>query len=92
LPDDPTWGTDRMVAAARAAGLVVTDLRRARLRTVFHDVAAVVWFLRKVVWTVPGFSVERHRPRLAALHERIRSEGCFVAHARRVLIEARRPR
>ncbi|GAA5187694.1 class I SAM-dependent methyltransferase [Rugosimonospora acidiphila] len=76
--------------AAQAAGLRVVDLREARLRTVFHDVGAVVYFLRKVIWIVPGFTVERYRARLAQLHARIRAEGPFVAHATRFLIEARR--
>ncbi|HXQ60250.1 MAG TPA: class I SAM-dependent methyltransferase [Acidimicrobiales bacterium] len=82
---------DRAVAAATGAGLDVVDLREARLRAVFHDTAAVVVFLRKVVWTVPDFSVERYRGALAQLHDRICSDGAFVAHAERFLIEAKKP-
>jgi hypothetical protein len=44
-----------------------------------------------VFWTVPDFTVEGYRARLAALHERIRAEGPFVAHSERFLIEARKP-
>ena len=36
-----------------------TDLRTERLRTVFDDIGAVVYFLRLVIWIVPGFTVER---------------------------------
>lgn len=72
--------------AAAAAGLTVRDLREERLRTVFHDVGAVVYFLRMVIWTVPGFTVERYRNQLRALHEQIRRNGPFVAHASRFLI------
>jgi len=79
------------VAAAEAAGLVVDDLRTQALRAEFLDVGAVVHFLRKVLWTVPGFTVELYRDRLALLHERIRAEGPFVAHVHRFLIEARKP-
>jgi SAM-dependent methyltransferase len=79
-------------ASAEGAGLEVVDLRSERLRTVFNDVGAVVYFLRLVVWIVPDFSVERYRARLLALHHRIREEGPFVAHAARFLIEARRLR
>jgi hypothetical protein len=50
-----------------------------------------VHFLRKVIWTVPDFSVDRYRDRLAAMHRRITEEGPFVSHSRRFLIEARRP-
>src|SRR5438552_1644335 len=41
---------------AEEAGLRVVDLQEARLRTVFYDVGAVVYFLRLVVWIVPGFT------------------------------------
>ncbi|HKS98016.1 MAG TPA: methyltransferase domain-containing protein [Rugosimonospora sp.] len=75
---------------AEAAGLAVTDLRSEALTAEFFDIAAVVHFLRKVVWTVPDFSVERYRDRLAALHRRIERDGLFVSHAQRFLIEARR--
>jgi len=81
----------RAVAAAQTAGLEVVDLRKATLRAEFDDIAAVVHFLRKVVWTVPDFTVDRYRPQLAALHQQILAQGPFVAHARRMLIEARKP-
>lgn len=76
----------------KQAGLVVVDLRQEALRTVFYDVAAVVHFLRKVIWIVPGFTVDRYRDRLAELHGRIQTEGPFVAHAQRFLIEACKPK
>ncbi|MGI5353332.1 class I SAM-dependent methyltransferase [Streptomyces sp. CA-250714] len=78
-------------AAAEAAGLEVVDLRSERLRMEFFDIGAVVYFLRKVVWMVPGFTVERYRDRLRELHDRIEAEGPFVAHSARFLIEARKP-
>jgi SAM-dependent methyltransferase len=83
---DPRWS----VAGAEAAGLTVTDLREFRGAMEFGDVAAVVHFLRKVIWIVPGFSVEGYRDRLRALHERIESAGPFVATSVRFLIEARK--
>ncbi|GIE88391.1 hypothetical protein SAMN06264365_11027 [Actinoplanes regularis] len=57
----------------------------------FFDVAAVIVFLRKVIWTVPGFTVSAYADRLRALHEKISSDGPFVAHSRRFLIEAHKP-
>ena len=80
--------TRRAVADAEAAGLTVVDLRHETLRMEFNDVAAVVHFLRKVIWIVPDFTVDRYRSRLAELHQLIQSEGPFVAHAQRFLIEA----
>ena len=78
-------------ARREEAGLAVTDLREATLRLEFHDIGAVIYFLRKVIWTIPGFSVPRYRDQLAALHERITRSGPFVSHATRFLIEARKP-
>ncbi len=57
----------------------------------FLDIGAVVHFLRKVVWMVPGFTVAAHRDRLRELHERITADGPFVAHSSRTLWEARKP-
>ncbi|MFB7873725.1 class I SAM-dependent methyltransferase [Nocardia sp. NPDC056064] len=78
-------------AAAVAAGLRIVDLRTARLRIEINDVAAAVYLLRKVIWWVPGFSVEKYRDRLRDLHDLIQSDGPFIAHSTRHLIEARRP-
>jgi hypothetical protein len=52
----------------------------------------VVHFLRKVHWTVPGFTPEGYRGRLRALHEQIERDGMFVSTAQRMLVEARRHR
>jgi SAM-dependent methyltransferase len=89
-PVSQARSTTVAVAAAGRAGLTVTDLRQASLRTVFNDVGAVVYFLRKVLWTVPGFTVEGYREPLRRLHDKIQAEGPFVAHAERFLIEARK--
>jgi hypothetical protein len=82
---------DHAVAAASEAGLEVVDLRSESLRTEFFDIGAVVYFLRKVIWMVPGFTVEQYRPRLRELHDLIERDGPFVAHTTRFLIEARKP-
>lgn len=78
-------------AAAEAAGLVVADQRVERLRMELFDVGAAVYLLRKLVWWVPDFSVERYRDELRELHERIAADGVFVATSARTLIEARKP-
>lgn len=78
-------------AAAARAGLEVLECRTERLRVEFADIGAVVYFLRKVIWTVPDFSVARYRSRLRDLHEQIEATGPFVAHSTRTLIVAVKP-
>ena len=92
-PEEARRGRDPQdeVAAAQETGLELVDLRAERLLIEFFDVGAVVWFLRKVVWMVPGFTVEAYLPELRALHERIAADGPFVARSARHLIELRRP-
>ena len=77
-------------SAAEAAGLEVTSLQEQRLRTEFFDIGAVVYYLRKVIWMVPDFTVERYEERLRELDAQIRAEGSYVAYATRFLIEARK--
>jgi len=91
LPPGEKRSARRSRKLAEEAGLMVVDLREASLRVEFYDIGAVIYFLRKVIWTIPGFSVARYRAELAALHERIQAEGSFVSHAQRFLIEARKP-
>jgi SAM-dependent methyltransferase len=82
---------DVQTAQAQAAGLRIVDIRLERTRVEFFDIGAVIYFLRKVIWTVPDFTVARYRDRLAELHERIESDGPFVTHSARILVEARKP-
>jgi hypothetical protein len=79
---------ERFRQAASAAGLHPLRVRAERLKVKFYDVGAVVYFLRKVVWTVPGFTVEAYLPRLREVDRVIRNEGLFRSYSRRVLFEA----
>lgn len=89
-PVNPCRSTERATAGAEAAGLAVDDLRSESLLMEFHDIAAVIVFLRKVIWIVPGFTVDKYREPLARLDASMRENGPFVAHSERFLIEARR--
>ena len=93
-PQPAKWAAlqpDTQTARAQAAGLQIVQMRMERLRAEFFDIGAVIYFLRKVIWTVPDFSVERYRDRLREMHAQIEAEGPFVAHATRLLVEARKP-
>ena len=81
---------DQARSAAAEAGLDVIDLRFERLRMEFFDVGAVIYFLRKVIWMVPGFTVDAYLNRLRELHELL-TDGPFIAYSSRFLIEAGKP-
>lgn len=85
------WTPDVLRVEAEAVGLRVDRLEPAKLRMEFFDLAAVVHFLRKVIWIVPGFEAGKYRDKLAELHRMIEADGKFVAHSRRVLVEAVKP-
>jgi hypothetical protein len=91
-PPSQRLGRDphREAEAARAAALQIVNLRTARCRMEFFDIGAVVYILRKCVWWVPDFTVERYREALLRLDSHIREHGAFVAHSTRTLIEATR--
>lgn len=76
---------------ARAAGLKIVQCRNERLRLAFFDVGAMVYFLRKVIWTVPDFTVDRYRDRLRDLHAQIKQDGPFVSTMSRTLFEVHKP-
>ena len=84
---DPEVEADR----ARAAGFEIVQCRNERLQLEFFDVGAMVFFLRKVIWTVPDFAVGRYRDRLTDLHEQIERDGVFRSTMSRTLFEARKP-
>jgi SAM-dependent methyltransferase len=73
---------------ARASGMEIVQCRNERLQLEFFDVGAMVFFLRKVVWTVPDFSVDRYRTRLQDLHDQIERDGVFRSTTSRTLLEA----
>lgn len=68
-----------------------TDYTRAEHGTVpctYLDIAAVVYQLRTVSWTVPGFSLERHESLLRTLDRQIHQNGGFTVHDERYLLHA----
>jgi SAM-dependent methyltransferase len=74
-----------------ASGLHVVDVRHEQIRIEFFDVGSVIYFLRKLSWVVPDFTVGEYRDKLFDLHQQIRDEGSFITYSSRILIEARKP-
>jgi SAM-dependent methyltransferase len=89
--EPPGHSVGQVREGAGRAGLDLVDVREETLEVRFEDIAAVIVFLRKVIWTVPDFTLDRYRPRLQALHQDILQNGYFVSHSKRVLVEATKP-
>lgn len=57
---------------------------------VFYDIGAMIYHLRAVSSQIPDFDVRKYDRALRIVDARIRSEGRFVVHDHRFLIEAQR--
>lgn len=70
LPPPPGQLFDQSFATAQlaAAGFVVYEGADAIETITFSDVGAFAWYLRMIPWTVPGFTIDAHRPALERLH------------------------
>ena len=79
--EDLSRSPEVAVSAAEACGLQLVDLRQATLEVCFFDVGAVVHFLLKVPWTVPGFTADAYLDRLEAMHENIARWQVLIAFA-----------
>jgi SAM-dependent methyltransferase len=92
-PLEPGPGRHHEIEAdqARAAGLEIVQCRNERLRLEFFDVGAMVFFLRKVIWTVSDFTVDGYRDRLKDLHDQIERDGVFHSTMSRSLFDVRKP-
>ena len=85
-----TWDLAFATRQLEDAGFQVVDGREAFPETVFHDVGAVVYYLKAVPWQVSGFSVQRYRGRLEAIHRLIKAEGTLRVPGHLFFVEARK--
>lgn len=71
-------------------GLVIEEAVRASQRVGFGDIAAVVFYLKAVSWSIPAYSLEKYRDRLRALYEDA-SAWPVVSSGHRFLVVASKP-
>jgi SAM-dependent methyltransferase len=72
------------------AGLVIGEAARASQRIRFDDIAAVVFYLKAISWSIPQYSLGRYRNRLRALHEDA-SAWPVITSGHRFLLVASKP-
>jgi SAM-dependent methyltransferase len=89
LPSDfSDWALNTARTGLEAAGLRVANGRTAFPERLFHDVGALVYFLRATPRQVPDFSIERYDKELRLLHDQMSASEPFRDRAVRFLIEA----
>lgn len=85
---DQAWDARNAAAGLHRAGMRVVRTEECRVSRRFHDIGALVFYLRMVPWQVPGFDVSAYRPGLQHLHERMEREGALACSVHRFLLEA----
>lgn len=82
------WDIDRTMDEA---GFVIIEKIDRERTTTFHDIGAIVYFLKAVPWAIIDYEVNRYRQRLYQLHLRMKAEGVFTTTSLSCFIEARKP-
>jgi SAM-dependent methyltransferase len=90
-PPHPHRRYDRAFATRQLfdAGFDITHAEEADTPTSFHDLGAVVYYLRIVPWAVEGFDPVGDRRVLEHLHDRITDEGPLRIRGSHMLLDAR---
>ena len=89
-PEEPDSWIGLAERQVTEAGLAIEEAARADQRIRFDDIAAVVFYLKAISWSVPGYSLEKYRNRLRALYEDA-SAWPVVASGHRFLLVASKP-
>ena len=76
------------VPLLQAAGLQIENLQEWKGKLEFTDVGALVYYLKAIPWTIPGFSVQTHLKTLFKLEEKLQRDGSLVFTGHLYLIEA----
>ncbi len=69
MPEEPDSWIGLAERQVTEAGLVTEEAARADERIYFYDIAAVVYYLNAVSWSIPGYSLDKYRDSLRALHQ-----------------------
>jgi SAM-dependent methyltransferase len=90
-PPWPDATPERDVPLLTAAGLEVTDVQEWQGPFIFHDVGALVYFLKAAPWEVPEFSVARYADVLLEMQAQLDRGEPLAFRMWLYIIEARKP-
>jgi SAM-dependent methyltransferase len=88
---DPRWTLAFASRQLEEAGFRIVEQREEFADTVFHDIGALVYYLKAVPWQIPSFTVDAYRDQLLAIHERMETEDGLRVRGHLFYIEALRP-
>jgi SAM-dependent methyltransferase len=89
-PDEPESWIGLAERQLADAGLVIEEAIRAEQRLSFGDIAGIVYYLKAISWSIPGYSLDKHRDRLRALYQDP-SAWPVMTRGRRFLLIASKP-
>jgi hypothetical protein len=90
-PQWPDATPEKYLPRLKAAGLEIVNRQDWSGELTFTDVGAIVYYLKAVLWLVPGFSVESHLKYLLKLQEQLEDDQSLKFTSRKYLIEAHKP-
>lgn len=82
------WGLESEVFHLVDAGLCITRVEKAALKTTFKDIGAVLYYLKAIPWQIADFSLETHYQKVLRLHNYLEWQGEMITTAHRFLIIA----
>jgi SAM-dependent methyltransferase len=90
-PQWPYATPDYFAAQLAAAGLSISKQREWVGKMTFTDVGAIVYYLKAVPWSVPGFTVASYLDALLGLQEQLATGRELAFITRLYILEARKP-
>jgi hypothetical protein len=83
------WNLAAATDELERAGFEVLDGREESIPGMFHDIGAVVLYLRIIPWQIPGFDAAGYDEALRALHATMESGTPLKVNGHRFLVIAR---
>ena len=76
------WNLKNAVAELEEVGLNIFEQREDLVKTRFHDIGAIVYYLKAIPWQVPDFTIEKYFDKLLKIHNMIEKLGYvdFTCH------------
>lgn len=88
-PEEPESWLPLAFDQLRAAGFEILVARRGEEHQAFRDVAALIWYLRAISWSIPDFDLTDHDAALRRIHAQM-SAAPLLIRQRRFFVLAER--